>query len=77
MVFYKYCILLFLIILAGCGLTIILPMAAIWVVQLIIPDMRIEFSFWVSFIIIVTLGLVSLILGIKNSEPEHRKSNDQ
>ena len=76
MVFYKYCILLFLIILAGCGLTIILPMAAIWVVQLIIPNMRIEFSFWVSFIVIAILGLVSLILGIKNGEPEHRKSND-
>jgi putative Mn2+ efflux pump MntP len=76
MVFYKYCILLFLIITAGCGLSILLPMAAIWVVQLIIPDMRIEYSFWVSFIIIVTLGLVSLILGIKNGEPEHRKYND-
>jgi len=76
MVFYKYCILLLLIIIAGCGLAILLPMAAIWVVQLIIPDMRIEFSFWVSFIIIVTLGLVSLILGIKNGEPEHRKYND-
>lgn len=76
MVFYKYCILLFLIITAGCGLSILLPMAAIWVVQLIIPDMRIEYSFWVSFIIIVTLGLVSLILGIKNGEPQHRKYND-
>jgi membrane-bound metal-dependent hydrolase YbcI (DUF457 family) len=76
MVFYKYCILLFLIILAGCGLAILLPMAAIWVVQLIIPSMRIEYSFWVSIIVIVTLGIVSLILGIKNGEPQHRKFND-
>jgi len=76
MVFYKYCILLFLIILAGCGLAIILPIAAIWVVQLIIPNMRIEYSFWVSIIVAVTLGTGSLILGIKNSEPEHRKYND-
>jgi len=76
MVFYKYCILLLLIIIAGCGLAILLPMAAIWVVQLIIPNMRIEFSFWVSIIVIVTLGVVSLILGIKNGEPEHRKYDD-
>jgi len=76
MVFYKYCILLLLIIIAGCGLAILLPMAAIWVVQLIMPNMRIEFSFWVSIIVIVTLGVVSLILGIKNGEPEHRKYDD-
>jgi len=76
MVFYKYCILLLLIIAAGCGLAILLPMAAIWVVQLIIPNMRIEYSFWVSIIVIVTLAVVSLILGIKNGEPEHRKYDD-
>lgn len=76
MVFYKYCILLFLIITAGCGLSILLPMAAIWVVQLIIPDMRIEYSFWVSIIIVVILGAGSLIAGIKNGEPQHRKFND-
>jgi putative Mn2+ efflux pump MntP len=76
MVFYKYCILLFLIITAGCGLSILLPMVAIWVVQLIIPDMRIEYSFWVSIIIVVILGAGSLIVGIKNGEPQHRKFND-
>jgi putative Mn2+ efflux pump MntP len=76
MVFYKYCILLFLIITAGCGLAILLPMAVIWVVQLIIPDMRIEYSFWVSIIIVVILGAGSLIAGIKNGEPQHRKFND-
>jgi putative Mn2+ efflux pump MntP len=59
-----------LIIAAGCGLAILLPMAAIWVVQLIIPDMRIEYSFWVSIIIVVILGTESLILGIKNGEPQ-------
>jgi len=51
-------------------------MAAIWVVQLIIPDMRIEYSFWVSIIIVVILGAGSLIVGIKNGEPQHRKFND-